>query len=110
MTDRARAQELRDVLREVIGMFEDAYNGGNGAYDSIDARLRRAADDPTQQTAVIHELADLLRESVVAGGLLGKLAERGGPPPDLSGRTGWVWVMLREIAGNIPDDVLDPGH
>jgi hypothetical protein len=110
VTDHARAEALRDALREVIGMFEDARSGGQEAYESIRARVQRAADDPAQQTEVIHELADFLVEAVVAGGALGEMAERGGPPPHLSGRPGWAWAMLREMADNMPDEVLAPGE
>lgn len=108
VSDRSRADVLRDALREVIGMLEDARNGGSAWRDSIIARLQRAADDPAQQTAVTQELADLAIEAVVAGALLGELADRGGPPPDMPRRPGWAWVLLREMANNMPDDVLDP--
>jgi cytochrome P450 len=107
-SDRKRADVLRDALREVIGMLEDARNGGSAWRDSIAARLQRAADDPAQQTAVMHELADLALEAVVAGAVLGELTDRGGPPPDLPRRPGWYWVLLREMADNMPDEVLDP--
>jgi hypothetical protein len=112
MAEYSRVAAEREALLEMIGMFEDGYRGDDAWRCSIAARLQRATDDPTQQTAVVQELLDLINGAVIARAWLGGLARTfapqaewtgsGTPPPDFPGQDNWPWTLLRHMADNVP--------